>query len=376
MQRAHYHHHLFYLGVELWLWTNHCCFPHQTPGSTEKAGVYLLLYCSMSRSVRDIADLNAFHDYLLSCKTILAVVGAGLSASSGLQTFRGSGGLWRNYSPIDLATPDAFHVDPGLVWQFYSSRRFLALKARPNKGHFALAELSRRHDVNFLTLTQNVDGLSTRARQQKDTLLELHGSLFTLRCTGFFCNYVEENNREHPLTPALGGNEDEFVRQKKRPLEDSGDSCAKKRRATETIQAESKSSSVTSSPDLKPISTITDDELPHCPKCNSLLRPGVVWFGESLPLKVIDKADEFLTSNHVDLVLVIGTSGTVWPAMGYVERVQQQGGKIAVFNTEIDEEDVRKHGGWGFKGDAAEWLPKALEPLIGTHFLPRNWKKM
>lgn len=330
--------------------------------------------------LRDVSDLHAFQDYLLQSRTILAVVGAGLSASSGLQTFRGSNGLWRNYSPIDLATPDAFHIDPGLVWQFYSSRRFLALKARPNKGHFALAELSRREKIKFLTLTQNVDGLSTRAKQEKDSLVELHGSLFTLKCTGFFCNYVDENNREYLLTPALGGNEDEFISRKRAKSLQSGDEVEKKRRKVEeeVIKTESNSanSSLTSSPEFKPVSSIPEKDLPHCPKCNSLLRPGVVWFGESLPMRALDTADDFLMSNKVDLVLVIGTSGTVWPAMGYVERVQKQGGKVVVFNTEVDEDEVRKSGGWAFKGDAAEWLPKALEPLIGSEYLPKGWKRM
>lgn len=319
---------------------------------------------------RDISDLSAFQDHLLNSHTILAVVGAGLSASSGLATFRATGGLWRNYSPIDLATPDAFHIDPGLVWQFYSSRRFQALKAKPNKGHFALAELSRRKGPEFLTLTQNVDGLSTRAKHEDSTMLELHGSLFRLRCTGFFCNY-EETNREHPLTPALAGSEDELP--KKRKKED-GEVQDKRRKLEESLKAEP--SSVISSPDFKPVSSIPEEDLPHCPRCNSLLRPGIVWFGESLPLKVIDTADLFLTSHKVDLVLVIGTSGTVWPAMGYVERVRKQGGKVAVFNTEIDEEEVAKQGGWGFKGDAAEWLPRALEPVIGSEYLPRQWRKM
>jgi NAD-dependent SIR2 family protein deacetylase len=330
----------------------------------------------MAKPLRDIADLSAFHDYLLNSQTILAVVGAGLSASSGLSTFRGSAGLWRNYSPIDLATPDAFQIDPGLVWQFYSSRRFQALKARPNKGHFALAELSRRKNDDFLTLTQNVDGLSTRAKHEKSRLLELHGSLFTLKCTGFFCNYVEENNRSHPLTPALGGNEDELSIKKRKKDDGDTDQLEKRRKLDSPAKDEQTPSSVTSSPDFKPVSSIPEDELPHCPRCNSLLRPGVVWFGESLPLKVIDAADEFLTSRKVDLVLVIGTSGTVWPAMGYVERVQKQGGKVVVFNTEIDEEEVRRSGGWGFKGDAAEWLPKALEPIIGSEYLPRGWRRM
>ena len=91
---------------------------------------------------------------------ILALLGAGLSASSGLPTFRGAGGLWRTHDAVQLATPEAFQADPGLVWQFYSYRRHMALKAKPNPAHYALAELARKRE-GFLTLSQNVDGMFT-----------------------------------------------------------------------------------------------------------------------------------------------------------------------------------------------------------------------
>lgn len=108
------------------------------------------------------ADLEAFHTHLNSSKRILALLGAGLSASSGLPTFRGAGGLWRTHDAMDLATPEAFDTDPGLVWQFYSYRRHKALQARPNKAHHALAELAmKRGGEGFACLSQNVDGKST-----------------------------------------------------------------------------------------------------------------------------------------------------------------------------------------------------------------------
>jgi len=103
------------------------------------------------------SDLDSFTSHLKSSKHILALLGAGLSASSGLPTFRGAGGLWRSHNAMSLATPEAFTADPGLVWQFYSYRRHMALTARPNRAHDALAELARRKD-GFLTLSQNVDG--------------------------------------------------------------------------------------------------------------------------------------------------------------------------------------------------------------------------
>ncbi|ODV97013.1 hypothetical protein PACTADRAFT_39813 [Pachysolen tannophilus NRRL Y-2460] len=283
--------------------------------------------------------LESFRNYLKNCKSIISLCGAGLSASSGLPTFRGSGGLWKNYSSIDLATPDAFHTDAGLVWQFYTFRRHAALKAKPNNGHKALSKLSYLENINYLTLTQNVDNASRIAKHNPKKLLELHGNLFTLSCTNFMCTFKEEQNYNHPLTPALADCEDEF-----------------------------------SEGSFQPVKEIPESELPHCPRCNTgLLRPGVVWFGEPLPLKVIDKVDEFLVKNDpINLILVIGTSQSVWPAAAYIDRVKQQGGKVAVFNTEIpDMETVEnknakgEYQGWAFKGDAAITLPLALEALIG-----------
>ena len=103
-------------------------------------------------------DLESFQEHLSKSTRILALLGAGLSASSGLPTFRGAGGLWRTHDATSLATPEAFQRDPGLVWQFYSYRRHVALGVKPNPAHYALAELARKK--NFLTLSQNVDGTS------------------------------------------------------------------------------------------------------------------------------------------------------------------------------------------------------------------------
>jgi NAD-dependent SIR2 family protein deacetylase len=101
-------------------------------------------------------DLESFQEHLNKSTRILALLGAGLSASSGLPTFRGAGGLWRTHDATSLATPEAFGRDPGLVWQFYSYRRHMALGVKPNPAHYALADLARKKD--FLTLSQNVDG--------------------------------------------------------------------------------------------------------------------------------------------------------------------------------------------------------------------------
>ena len=112
---------------------------------------------TMSDPSKSTSDMEDFRSYLKSSNRILSLLGAGLSAASGLPTFRGAGGLWRDYAATDLATPDAFDDDPALVWRFYSYRRHMALKANPNKAHYALAELAKKNK-NFITLSQNVDG--------------------------------------------------------------------------------------------------------------------------------------------------------------------------------------------------------------------------
>lgn len=388
------------------------------------------------------------------------LVGAGLSASSGLPTFRGSGGLWRNYDAMDLATPDAFQNDPSLVWQFYSYRRHAALRAKPNKGHYALAELARRRPGQFLTLTQNVDGLSARAQHPQEDLLCLHGDLFTVKCTSFMCSYKQEGVLDDPLTPALKVDDEEYAADPnykklnggvatedsdalkksifgKGPLmeqRDAGYSSGGltttdglttdgtdgysssssfffpngynapptgRKKKTEEVepsviekekeeeqeqeeqeeQEESKDNNDSHAHAKKKsrkkkfiTKDIPIDLLPRCPSCKvGLLRPGVVWFGEALPFNVLQRADDFITADPpVDLILVIGTSGSVWPAAGYVEQVAMRGGKVAVFNIDVDEESsiatdlIKNGGGWAFQGDAAEILPKALEPIIGT----------
>lgn len=109
-------------------------------------------------SVIPEAELRSFAQHLKKSKRIIALLGAGLSAASGLPTFRGAGGLWRHHGAVDLASEEAFIEHPDLVWQFYSYRRHMALLAEPNKAHYALAELAKRCP-EFITLTQNVDGM-------------------------------------------------------------------------------------------------------------------------------------------------------------------------------------------------------------------------
>jgi NAD-dependent deacetylase len=124
--------------------------------------------------------LSSIRAWIASARSITALTGAGISAESGIPTFRDAGGLWRNFRAEDLATPQAFARDPKLVWEWYDWRRGLIAKAEPNAGHRALAEMEKRAG-NFTLITQNVDGLHDRAGSTHP--LKVHGDIWTLRCT-------------------------------------------------------------------------------------------------------------------------------------------------------------------------------------------------
>jgi len=180
-------------------------------------------------------------------RTVAVLTGAGISADSGIPTFRGAGGLWRNFSPQQLATPRAFQEDPRLVWEWYEWRRGLIREAQPNAAHEAIARLPDAQIV-----TQNVDGLHARAGSRN--IAELHGNIFRVRC-------VSEGTR--------------------------------------TVREQA-----------------FDDIPPHC-ECGALLRPDVVWFGEPLDNETL--AHAATAASSADLVLIIGTSGLVYPAAGLSE---------------------------------------------------------
>lgn len=332
----------------------------------------------------DEQQLRSFHRYLKQARRVLCVVGAGLSQSSGIPTYQLQRGSWKGYTSLDLATPEAFEANPGLVWLFYSNRRYIAMRAKPNRGHYALAELAKRmreQRRSALVVTQNVDGLQRRAGQAEQDLCELHGSLFDLRCTSFFCTYKGCNTKDLFLTPKLREYTPRDVGVKRKYTAELASSLKRAKTGSsgpivrETLDVDENASSS----DFEPLPHLDNDALPHCPRChNGLLRPGVVWFGEPLPLQQMDKVDAFFvgdhadTSNKIDLVLVIGTSGKVWPAMGYVERCKQNGGRVAIFNTKIEDPELvlRDKTTWAFQGEASKWLPRALEPIIGKNYGP------
>ncbi|EPS33779.1 hypothetical protein PDE_08741 [Penicillium oxalicum 114-2] len=317
---------------------------------------------SARKAVTPSADIQSFSEYLKGCRRILALLGAGTSAASGIPTFRGTGGLWRQYDATALATPEAFENDPGLVWQFYSHRRHMALRAQPNRAHHALAELARRNK-DFVTLSQNADGLSQRAQHPSEQLNLLHGSLFDIKCTSFYCHYTRKNDFSDPIVPAL-----ELPRHPSFPAISAVDEDNDR---SEPLLGKSGGKtppykSMDISDESVPIPKLAPDDLPRCPECKGLLRPGVVWFGEPLPTDTLTRIDDWIASASVDLILVIGTSARVYPAAEYVDIARDRGAKVALVNME---KDMPRHGkgdcDWFFQGDASVVVPEILKGVIG-----------
>ena len=199
---------------------------------------------------------------------LIVLTGAGVSAESGVPTFRGAEGLWRTYRAEELATPIAFHRDPLLVWEFYAWRRELIAACEPNQAHLLLADIEKQIS-DFTLITQNVDGLHAAAGSRN--IIEIHGSIWRLRCTSCGDRW---NDRNVPL--------------EKLP--------------------------------------------PPCPGCGEKARPDVVWFGEALDPEVLDRA--FETVKRARVMLVIGTSGIVYPAAELPRASKMHGAKLIEINTE------------------------------------------
>lgn len=207
--------------------------------------------------------------------SVVVLTGAGVSAESGVPTFRGAGGLWRNFRAEELATPEAFEKDPKLVWEWYAWRRELIAAVEPNPAHYALAEMEKRiqsprsqkSQKKFTLITQNVDGLHTLAGSSN--VIEMHGSIWKVRCTG--CG-IESVERE------------------------------------------------------------AFDTLPPVCACGALLRPGVVWFGESLDPDVVSAS--FGAAREAIVMLVVGTSSVVQPAASLGAEARSAGAYVVEVNIE------------------------------------------
>lgn len=248
----------------------------------------------MSHATTD-ESVRALAGALARARHIAVLTGAGVSAESGIRTFRDTmEGLWKEFDPATLATPRAFARDPGTVSRWYDHRRLGCLAAEPNAAHNALAELERRtlaRAGRFTLITQNVDRLHQRAGSR--SVVELHGSIIEWRCT-------------------ITG-----------------------RRTT---------------PPAKPLPAFPPPS-PFHPE--GLLRPDVVWFGEMLPESAVEAADE--AARACDLFLSIGTSSVVYPAAGFIELAHAHGARVAEIN--LDATPLSSRAAWTIREKAGVALP-------------------
>ncbi|XP_065314560.1 NAD-dependent protein deacylase sirtuin-5, mitochondrial-like [Gordionus sp. m RMFG-2023] len=272
--------------------------------------------------------MNEFKKYLSACKHLIAITGAGISAESGIPTFRGEGGIWKKWSAQELATPQGFKRSPKLVWQFYHYRRELVNKKFPNQAHLALASKEKEFHANnrkFTIITQNIDELHHKAGSKN--VIELHGSLYKVKCT--ICKDITANY-DSPICEVLKANEN-FDQD------------------------------------------IDEQLLPRCQKsvnnilCNGLLRPYVVWFGENLDTNILNKA--YNEVDTCDLCLLIGTSSQVYPAAMFAPRILERGVPVAEFNLDsptlneyvhFNKNKTNETKFFFFEGSAGKTLPELL----------------
>ena len=251
---------------------------------------------------------------LRDARTVVVLTGSGISAESGVPTFRGAGGLWRSHRPEELATPEAFRRDPGLVWSWYRWRRGLVGGCAPNPGHLALARFAlSRSGVRIVT--QNVDGLHQRAAEEAAGSddpspaypTELHGSLLRDKCSG--CGRRSDAEIPPPDTSVDPASAD--------------------------------------GPTVQP---------PSCAHCRALLRPDVVWFGEALDAAGLQGA--FQAAESADACLVVGTSSLVYPAAG-VPRAALEAGR-PVIEVNLEPTPLTPYAACSLQASAGAILPRIL----------------
>jgi NAD-dependent protein deacetylase/lipoamidase len=238
---------------------------------------------------------------------VLVITGAGVSAESGIPTFRGKDGYWRNLDPAKLATLEAFAKNPNLVWEWYRERRQRIRKSEPNPAHQAIAKLAQRAR-EFLLITQNVDDLHARAKWEGNTLVrqnivQIHGDIFITRCS--HCDF-SRNERDRDV----GG-------------------------------------------------------LPKCPQCGALMRPGVVWFGEQLDLVEVHRVENFLDEGACDFALVIGTTATFGYIVDWALRAIASNGELVEVNPE--ETSLSQFATHLIREPAAVALPRLVDDWLIKH---------
>ena len=218
-------------------------------------------------------------------------------------------------------------------------------------------------------------GLSQRAGHPASQLHLLHGSLFDVKCTSFYCNYFQQDNFTDPIVPALA-----IPQESVQPNPSGTDVTGAE--ATSSLygamQSANEGSQASHDVDISDatvsIPQIPRSQLPKCPHCHDgLLRPGVVWFGERLPEATMQAVESFIDeSEKIDLILVIGTSAKVWPAAGYVDEAREKGARVAVVNTDTADTPAGglEDGDWFFQGDAGVIVPEILKSVIGEVSMP------
>ena len=236
---------------------------------------------------------------------ILVLTGAGVSAESGIPTFRGKDGYWRNLNPAKLATPEAFAKDPGLVWEWYRERRRRIRNAQPNPAHKAIAKLAQ-YAQEFLLVTQNVDDLHARAGSSKEKMVQIHGDIFVTRCSRCdFSRHDYEHEHEHESE---------------------------------------------------------DIDLPRCPRCEGLMRPGVVWFGEQLPWDELRRVENYLEDGPCDFVIVAGTTATFGYIIDWALRASRDVGELIEVNP--DETPLSQFATQRVRESAAVAFPRIVDQLV------------
>jgi NAD-dependent protein deacetylase/lipoamidase len=225
---------------------------------------------------------------------VLVLTGAGVSAESGIPTFRGKDGYWRNLDPTKLATPEAFAGDPQLVWDWYRERRQRIRNARPNAAHEAIARLAHETE-EFLLVTQNVDDLHARAGVAAEKMVQIHGDIFVTRCS--LCEFerhdYEQEHEDEEQDAAYGVREH-----------------------------------------VRAFKAATCRRTPKCPECHALMRPGVVWFGEQLSQNELERVEHFLDGGTCDVVIVAGTTATFGYIIDWALRGSRDGAELIEVNPE------------------------------------------
>jgi NAD-dependent deacetylase len=256
---------------------------------------------------------------------VLVLTGAGVSAESGIPTFRGKDGYWRNLDPAKLATPEAFERDPKLVWQWYRERRERIRNAQPNAAHHAIAKLAQHAD-EFLLVTQNVDDLHVRTGLPNEKIVQIHGNIFVTRCSR--CDFAERGSGGSPEPP-------------------------------DSLAAKSQNGRLRS---IAPTSE-NNVNLLRCRECGALMRPGVVWFGEHLPGNELRRVETYMDRGGCDIVIVAGTTATFGYIVDWALRASR-GGELIEVNPE--ETPLSQLATRLVREPAAIALPRIVDSLVQT----------